>query len=49
MNKNCNKEFCIYRKTCLINDKEKINKCTGILSENNPHHQNYKMSVRGSN
>ena len=49
VNKNCNKEFCIYIKTCLINDKEKINKCTGILSEKNPHHHNYQMSVRGSN
>ncbi len=48
MNKNCNKEFCIYRKTCLIKDQEKINKCTGILSEKNPHHPNYQMSVRGS-
>lgn len=47
MNKNCDKESCIYRKTCLLTDKEKIAKCTGILSEKNPHHPNYTMQVRG--
>lgn len=47
MNNRCDKEFCIYRKTCLITDIEKIKKCKGKLSEKNPHHTNYKMQVRG--
>lgn len=48
MNKYCNRKECIYHKTCLITEKEKINKCSGKLSEKNPHHPNYQMQVRGA-
>lgn len=47
MNKNCDKIFCIYHETCLIKDKEKIDKCSGNLSEKNPMHPNYTQQVRG--
>lgn len=47
MNKNCDKTFCIYHKTCLIKDIEQIKKCTGKLSEKNPMHPNYTQQVRG--
>ena len=46
MNKNCDKDYCMYHKTCLIKDQEKINKCTGKLSEKNPMHPNYALQVR---
>lgn len=48
MNNNCDKENCVYKKTCLISDREKIDKCTGILSKRNPHHENYTMQIRGN-
>ena len=47
MNKNCDKDYCMYHKTCLIKDQEKIKKCTGKLSEKNPMHPNYALQVRG--
>ena len=46
MNKNCEKTFCPYHKTCLMQDPERIKKCTGILSKKNPQHPEYAMQVR---
>lgn len=49
MNKNCYKKDCYYYKACIIKDKEKISKCSGKLSDRNPHSSNYKMQIRGGN
>lgn len=49
MNSKCDKEFCPYKETCLINDKEKINKCTGIIGIKNPHHKDYSATGKTTN
>ena len=49
MNKNCNNKDCYYHKTCLIDNFNREVKCSGKLSNNNPHNPNFQAITRGDN
>lgn len=47
MNDKCNNKTCIYYKTCLIDNYNREKRCTGNLSNKNPHSSNYEAITRG--
>ena len=49
MNKNCNNKKCYYYNTCLIDNFNRQVKCSGKLSNNNPHSPSFQAITRGDN
>lgn len=49
MNIKCDKAFCPYKETCLMDKEEEIEKCTGVISIKNPHHAQYSAISKSTN